>query len=208
MAARAAADDPWEKPWTQWTKGECEQVIEASSVSLQIREINTPYEFSAVYRVGDPLIRVVVEWSTAITRRQANLRLKVLSGEITEARAKEGLRQTREHMILRLVLLSNVNSHFTNTIELAKSARSSAYLLQPKSKIRIPVVKATVVPRAGMGEPTTVLLYFSHTRYGQYYIRAEEKEIVLVWPEVVVSFKALEAKFEIKKLGADPANEL
>lgn len=208
VAARAAADNPWEKPWTQWTKGECEQVIEASSVSLQIREIHPAIELTAVYRVGDPLIRVVVQWSTAITRRQANLRLKILSGEIAEARAKEELGQTREHIILQLVLLSNNNLHFRDAAALEKKAQSSAYLLLSKSKTKIPAVKAEVVPRRAMGDPTFVRLYFPRVLDGNSSIGAGEKEVVLVWPELVVSFHALEAKFEVKKLAADPANEL
>jgi hypothetical protein len=208
MAAAFAAADPQEKPWTQWTKGECEEAMAASSVSLQVREVHPAMEAAAVYRVGDPLIRVVVQWSTALTRRQANLRLKVLSGEITEARAMEGLRQTREHIILQLVLLSNNDNHFRDTAALEKNAQSSAYLLFSKSKTKIPAVKAEVVPRKATGDPTIVRLYFARVADGHPSISAEEKEVMLVWPEVVVGFKPLEARFEVKKLAADPANGL
>jgi hypothetical protein len=204
--AFATAADPQEKSWTQWTKGECDEAMAASSVSLRIREVNTPDE--APYRGGDALLRVAVQWSTALTRRQANLRLKVLSGEINEERAKEGLRQTREHMILQLVLLSNNNMHFRDTAALEKNAQASVYLLPAKSKTKIPAAKAEVVPRRSAGDPTIVRLYFPRTTDGKPTVGSDETEIKLVWPEVVASFKALEAKFEIKKLTADPANGL
>jgi hypothetical protein len=182
--------------------------MEASSVTLQIREEHPAVDSAGGYRAGAPLIRVAVQWSTAITRRQANLRLRILSGEITEERAKEGLRQTREHIILQLVLLSNDDVHFRDAAALEKNAQSSAYLLLSKSKTKIPAVKVEVAPRRAAGDPTIVRLYFPRVADGHPSIGAGEKEIMLVWPEVVASFKALEAKFEVKKLAADPANEL
>lgn len=206
--AFAAANDPWEKPWTQWTKGECEQVLDGTSESLQVREIHPVVDSNTVYVVGAPVIRAAVQWSTAIHRRQANLRLRILSGVITEQQAKEGLQQTREHIILQLVLITNVDSHFRDAAALEKNAQSSAYLQLAKSKTKIPAVKAEVVPRKGAGDPTIVRLYFARAANGQPAAGADEKEIMLVWPELVTGFKPLEAKFEVKKLAADPANGL
>jgi hypothetical protein len=208
FATAVGADDPWEKPWTKWTKGECEQVMDASVVTLQIREEHPTGEAAGGYRPGAPLLRVAVQWSTALNRRQANLRLRILSGEITEERAMEGLRQTREHIILQLVLLSNIDSHFRDAAALEKNAQTTAYLLLAKSKTKLAAVKAEVVPRRAVSDPTIVRLYFPRVAEGHPSIGAEEKEVMLVWPEMVTSFKALEAKFELKKLAADPANGL
>ena len=203
-----AADDPWKKSWTQWTKAECEEVILASSPTASVREEHPAVDGTSVYIVGAPEIRVVVHWSTAITRRQANLRLKILSGEITEAQAQEGLRKTREHIILQVMLLSNVQAHFRDKEALEKVALSTAYLFFPRSKTKVSPVKVEVFPRPGFEEPALVRLYFPRLVERRPVVEAEEKNVALVWPRIAAGFKALNVEFALAKLAADPANEL
>jgi len=154
-----------------------------------------------------PRIDVMAQWNTSLLRRQANLRLKVLASEITEAQAQQAMQQSPQFIIIQLYLISNDRFLFRDAAALEKGAQSDAYLLFPRSKVSLRPEKVEVISSDSFEKPTVVRLSFLRARDGQPAVPAGEKNAKVGWKNMPGGFRDLEVQFDLEKLGSNPATD-